>query len=169
MEDRVINNKFNIEAILRYAYPRELKHFKDEESLEILLNNIVEANRGNRPNCSKDTTYYNVRYINLNNSTLPSQIKRAFLDGMFLWRDEDSEKLKETLHLMKVFDLNELSKKLFEEIKNNKDNEICLLNIPIGYVATAALDVLGKETYMGSNEYILKMIRDFKNGTIKTE
>ena len=56
-----------------------------------------------------------------------------------------------------------------EEIKNNKDNEICLLNIPIGYVAKAALDVLGKETYMGSNEYILKMIRDFKNGTIKTE
>lgn len=49
------------------------------------------------------------------------------------------------------------------------NNEICLLNIPIGYVATAALDVLGKETYMGSNEYILKMIRDFKNGTIKTE
>lgn len=56
-----------------------------------------------------------------------------------------------------------------EEIKNNKDNEIRLLNVPIGYVATAALDVLGNETYMGSNEYILKMIRNFKNGTIKTE
>lgn len=127
MEDRVINNKFNIEAILRYAYPRELKHFKDEESLEILLNNIVEANRGNRPNCPRGTTYYYVRYINLNNSTLPSQIKSAFLDGMFLWRDEDSEKLKETLHLMKVFDLNELSKKLFEEIKNNNLNAIKVL------------------------------------------
>ena len=114
MEDRVINNKFNIEAILRYAYPRELKHFEDEESLEKLLNNIVEANRGNRPNCPRNTTYYYVRYINLNNSTLPSQIKSAFLDGMWFWRDEDSEKLKETLHLMKVFDLNGLSKKLFE-------------------------------------------------------
>ena len=56
-----------------------------------------------------------------------------------------------------------------EEIKNNKDNEICLLNVPIGYVATAALDVLGKEIYTGSNEYILKMIRDFKNGRTKTE
>ena len=127
MEDRVINNKFNIEAILRYAYPRELKHFEYEESLEKLLNNIVEANRGNRPNCPRDTTYYYVRYINLNNSTLPSQIKSAFLDGMFLWRDEDSEKLKETLHLMKVFDLNELSKKLFEEIKNNNLNAIKVL------------------------------------------
>lgn len=127
MEDRVINNKFNIEAILRYAYPRELKHFEDEESLEILLNNIVEANRGNRPNCPRGTTYYYVRYINLNNSTLPSQIKSAFLDGMFLWRDEDSEKLKETLHLMKVFDLNELSKKLFEEIKNDNLNAIKVL------------------------------------------
>lgn len=56
-----------------------------------------------------------------------------------------------------------------EEIKNNKDNEICLLNVPIDYVATAALDVLGKEIYMGSNEYILKMIRDFKNGRAKTD
>ena len=56
-----------------------------------------------------------------------------------------------------------------KEIEYNKDNEICLLNVPIVYVATAALDVLGKETYMGSNEYILKMIRNFKNGTIKTE
>ena len=55
-----------------------------------------------------------------------------------------------------------------EEIKKNKENETRLLNIPIGYVATAALDVLGKETYMGSNEYILKMIRDFKNGRTKT-
>lgn len=127
MEDRVINNKFNIEAILRYAYPRELKHFEYEESLEILLNNIVEANRGNRPNCPRDTTYYYVRYINLNNSTLPSQIKSAFLDGMFLWCDEDSEKLKETLHLIKVFDLNELSKKLFEEIKNDNLNAIKVL------------------------------------------
>ena len=64
----------------------------------------------------------------------------------------------------------EITDKTFiEEIENNKENEICLLNIPIGYVATVALDVLGKETYMGSNEYILKMIRDFKNGTIKTE
>ena len=50
-----------------------------------------------------------------------------------------------------------------EELVNNKDNETRLLNVPIGYVATAALDVLGKETYRGSNEYILKMIRDFKN------
>lgn len=56
-----------------------------------------------------------------------------------------------------------------KEIEYNKDNEICLLNVPIGYVATAALDVLGKETYMGSNEYILKMIRDFKNGRTKTD
>lgn len=56
-----------------------------------------------------------------------------------------------------------------EEIKNNKENETRLLNVPIGYVATVALDVLGNETYMGSNKYILKMIRDFKNGTIKTE
>ena len=46
-------------------------------------------------------------------------------------------------------------KTFIEEIENNKDNETCLLNVPIGYVATAALDVLGKETYMGSNEYIL--------------
>lgn len=44
-----------------------------------------------------------------------------------------------------------------------------MLNVPIGYVATAALDVLGNETYMGSNKYILKMIRDFKNGRTKTE
>ena len=64
---------------------------------------------------------------------------------------------------------NKVPDKFRQLIKNNKDNEICLLNVPIGYVATAALDVLGKETYMGSNEYILKMIRDFKNGTIKTE
>lgn len=64
----------------------------------------------------------------------------------------------------------EITDKTFiEEIENNKENETRLLNVPIGYVATAALDVLGKETYMGSNEYILKMIRDFKNGTIKTE
>lgn len=64
----------------------------------------------------------------------------------------------------------EITDKTFiEEIENNKENETRLLNIPIGYVATAALDVLGKETYMGSNEYILKMVRDFKNGTIKTE
>lgn len=56
-----------------------------------------------------------------------------------------------------------------KEIEYNKDNEICLLKVPIGYVATAALDVLGKETYMGSNEYILKMIRDFKNGRTKTD
>ena len=56
-----------------------------------------------------------------------------------------------------------------KEIEYNKENEIRLLNVPIGYVAIAALDVLGKETYMGSNEYILKMIRNFKNGTIKTE
>lgn len=55
-----------------------------------------------------------------------------------------------------------------KEIEYNKENEIRLLNVPIGYVATAALDVLGKETYMGSNEYILKMIRDFKNGRTKT-
>ena len=64
----------------------------------------------------------------------------------------------------------EITDKTFiEEIEKNKENETRLLNIPIGYVATAALDVLGKETYMGSNEYILKMIRNFKNGTIKTE
>nr|WP_279080209.1 hypothetical protein [Catenibacterium mitsuokai] len=56
-----------------------------------------------------------------------------------------------------------------EEIKNNKENETRLLNVPIGYVATVALDVLGNETYMGSNKYILKMIRDFKNGRTKTE
>ena len=52
--------------------------------------------------------------------------------------------------------------------KTIKRTKRVLLNIPIGYVATAALDVLGKETYMGSNEYILKMIRDFKNGRTKT-
>lgn len=63
----------------------------------------------------------------------------------------------------------EITDKTFiEEIEKNKENETRLLNIPIGYVATAALDVLGKETYMGSNEYILKMIRDFKNGRTKT-
>lgn len=63
----------------------------------------------------------------------------------------------------------EITDKTFiEEIEKNKENETRLLNIPIGYVATAALDVLGKETYMGSNEYILKMIRDFKNGKTKT-
>ena len=63
----------------------------------------------------------------------------------------------------------EITDKTFiEEIENNKENETRLLNVPIGYVATAALDVLGNETYMGSNEYILKMIRDFKNGRTKT-
>lgn len=56
-----------------------------------------------------------------------------------------------------------------KEIEYNKENETRLLNVPIGYVATAALDVLGKETYMGSNEYILKMIRDFKNCRTKTD
>lgn len=64
----------------------------------------------------------------------------------------------------------EITDKTFiEEIENNKENETRLLNVPIGYVATAALDVLGNETYMGSNEHILKMIRDFKNGRTKTE
>lgn len=64
----------------------------------------------------------------------------------------------------------EITDKTFiEEIEKNKENETRLLNVPIGYVATAALDVLGNETYMGSNEYILKMIRDFKNGRTKTE
>lgn len=64
----------------------------------------------------------------------------------------------------------EITDKTFiEEIENNKENETRLLNVPIGYVVTAALDVLGKETYMGSNEYILKMIRDFKNGRTKTD
>lgn len=63
----------------------------------------------------------------------------------------------------------EITDKTFiEEIEKNKENETRLLNVPIGYVATAALDVLGNETYMGSNEYILKMIRDFKNGRTKT-
>jgi len=64
----------------------------------------------------------------------------------------------------------EITDKTFiEEIEKNKENETRLLNVPIGYVATAALDVLGKETYMGSNEYILKIIRDFKNGRTKTD
>lgn len=64
----------------------------------------------------------------------------------------------------------EITDKTFiEEIEKNKENEKRLLNVPIGYVATAALDVLGKETYMGSNEYILKIIRDFKNGRTKTD
>lgn len=126
MEDSVINKKFNIEAKLRYAHPRELKHFEDEESLEILLNNIVEANRGNRPNCPKNTTYYNVRYIDLSNSTLPSQIKRAFLDGMFLEHDGGSEKLKEILHLMKVFDLNEktIPQDLSKSQESNESTQI---------------------------------------------
>lgn len=53
-------------------------------------------------------------------------------------------------------------KSFIQEIKKYKDDETQLLNVPLGYVATAALDVLEEEAYSGDNEYILNMIKDFK-------
>lgn len=47
-------------------------------------------------------------------------------------------------------------------VKGHKNDEICLLNVPISYVAKAALDVLGVEKYNGKNEYIVGMINTWK-------
>ncbi len=49
-----------------------------------------------------------------------------------------------------------------DAIKKHKDDETCLLNVPISYVAKAALDVLGAETYNGKNEQIKNMINAWK-------
>ena len=71
--------------------------------------------------------------------------------------------------LLQRIDENITDESFIEEIRQYKNNEICLLNVPIGYVATAALDVLGSEKYIGNNEYILKMIKEFKNQKSKTD
>ena len=71
--------------------------------------------------------------------------------------------------LLQGIDENITDESFIEEIRQHKNNEICLLNVPIGYVATAALDVLGSEKYIGNNEYILKMINEFKNQISKTD
>lgn len=71
--------------------------------------------------------------------------------------------------LLQGIDENITDESFIKEIKQYKNNEICLLNVPIGYVATAALDVLGSEKYIGNNEYILKMIKEFKNQKSKTD
>lgn len=71
--------------------------------------------------------------------------------------------------LLQGIDENITDESFIEEIIQYKNNEICLLNVPIGYVATAALDVLGSEKYIGNNEYILKMIKEFKNQKSKTD
>lgn len=75
--------------------------------------------------------------------------------------------------LLQGIDENITDESFIEEIRQYKNNEICLLNVPIGYVATAALDVLGSEKYIGNNEYIpeyiLKMIKEFKNQKSKTD
>lgn len=65
--------------------------------------------------------------------------------------------------ILQGIDENITDESFVEEIRQYKNNEICLLNVPIGYVATAALDVLGSEKYNGNNEYILEMIKEFKN------
>lgn len=71
--------------------------------------------------------------------------------------------------LLQGIDENITDESFIEEIRQYKNNEICLLNVPIGYVATATLDVLGSEKYIGNNEYILKMIKEFKNQKSKTD
>ena len=71
--------------------------------------------------------------------------------------------------LLQGIDENITDESFIEEIRQYKNNEICLLNVPIGYVATAALDVLGSEKYIGNNEYILKMIKEFKNQKSKAD
>ena len=53
-------------------------------------------------------------------------------------------------------------KRFIDALKEHKNDEICLLNVPINYVAKAALDVLGAEKYKGSNVYIMDMINDWK-------
>lgn len=63
--------------------------------------------------------------------------------------------------------LSGIEKKITDErfidaVKEHKNDEICLLNVPIGYVAKAALDVLGVEKYNGKNEYIVGMINTWK-------
>jgi hypothetical protein len=47
-------------------------------------------------------------------------------------------------------------------VKEHENDETCLLNVPISYVAKAALDVLGAETYNGKNEQIKNMINAWK-------
>lgn len=71
--------------------------------------------------------------------------------------------------LLQGIDEKIVDESFIEEIKKCKNNETRLLNVPIGYVAIAALDVLGKEKYIGNNEYILNMIKDFKYQNSETE
>lgn len=71
--------------------------------------------------------------------------------------------------LLQGIDEKIVDESFIEEIKKYKNNETRLLNVPIGYVAIAALDVLGKEKYIGNNEYILNMIKDFKYQNSETE
>nr|WP_288555615.1 hypothetical protein [uncultured Mediterraneibacter sp.] len=47
-------------------------------------------------------------------------------------------------------------------VKEHKDDKICLLNVPINYVARAALDILGAEKYNGNNACIVNMINEWK-------
>ena len=47
-------------------------------------------------------------------------------------------------------------------VKEHKDDKICLLNVPMDYVARAALDILGAEKYNGNNAYIVNMINEWK-------
>ncbi len=54
--------------------------------------------------------------------------------------------------------------RFISEVKKHKNDNTCLLNVPIGYVAKAALDVLGVEKYAGNNEYIINMINIYKKG-----
>lgn len=53
-------------------------------------------------------------------------------------------------------------KRFIDAIKEHKNNRICLLNVPINYVAIAALDILGEEKYNGSDVYIMNMINEWK-------
>lgn len=47
-------------------------------------------------------------------------------------------------------------------VKEHKNDKICLLNVPMNYVARAALDILGAEKYNGSNAHIMNMINEWK-------
>lgn len=124
MQDSVTNKKFNIVATLRYADSKELKHFENEESLERLLDGIVEANRGNYSD-SPNKSYYNVRFIDLSQSTLPSHISRVFLNAMDLWRNEDSEKLKQAISIIGEFELNKIKDaELQEWLEKEEEKQI---------------------------------------------
>lgn len=52
--------------------------------------------------------------------------------------------------------------RFIDAVKGHKNDEICLLNVPISYVAKAALDILEVEKYNGKNEYIIGMINTWK-------